>query len=163
MTPEPLEFHTKTLSPLSPVPVHPPEPENVPVLQNQIDPIFNMTSTHIVPQPPNPAVVESTDSIADPSARPDSPSADSSFSDAYKEEQAVPERNKAEKVDQGDQGTEVSDDYAMTFDSDGEEHADSQDISQANIEPETKSLPTTVSELPSSAFTHDSPTGVPQI
>ena len=119
-----------------------------------------MTSTHIEPQPSNPAVVESADSIVHPSARPDSPSADSSFSDAYKEEQAVPEGNKDEKVDQG---TEVSDDYAMTFDSDGEEHADSQDVSHANIEPETKHLPTTVSELPPSTFAHESPTGVPQI
>lgn len=40
-------FRGKTLTPESPVPVHIPEPANIPVLQNQIDPIFNLMSTHV--------------------------------------------------------------------------------------------------------------------
>lgn len=44
---EPQHFRGKTLTPESPVPVHVPEPHNIPVLQNQIDPIFNLVSTHM--------------------------------------------------------------------------------------------------------------------
>lgn len=40
-------FRGKTLTPESPVPLHIPEPANIPVLQNQIDPIFNLMSTHM--------------------------------------------------------------------------------------------------------------------
>lgn len=40
-------FCGKTLTPESPVPLHIPEPANIPVLQNQIDPIFNLMSTHV--------------------------------------------------------------------------------------------------------------------
>ncbi|KAL8743672.1 MAG: hypothetical protein Q9190_004000 [Brigantiaea leucoxantha] len=40
-------FRGKTLTPESPVPLHVPEPSHIPVLQNQIDPIFNLTSTHM--------------------------------------------------------------------------------------------------------------------
>ena len=45
--PEAQHFRGKTLTPESPVPVHIPEPQNIPVLQNQIDPIFNLVSTHM--------------------------------------------------------------------------------------------------------------------
>lgn len=41
------EFRGKTLTPVSPRPVHIAEPSNIPVLQNQIDPVFNSTSHHI--------------------------------------------------------------------------------------------------------------------
>lgn len=40
-------FRGKTLTPESPVPLHIPEPANIPVLQHQIDPIFNLMSTHV--------------------------------------------------------------------------------------------------------------------
>ncbi|MCJ1309998.1 hypothetical protein MMC25_003659 [Agyrium rufum] len=39
----------KTLTPESPRPMYIPEPANIPVLENQIDPIFNMMSTHTSP------------------------------------------------------------------------------------------------------------------
>ena len=39
-------YRGKTLTPESPRPVHLPEPSNIPVLQNQIDPVFNQMSTH---------------------------------------------------------------------------------------------------------------------
>jgi nuclear polyadenylated RNA-binding protein 3 len=164
MTPEAPEFHTNTLSPLSPLPVHPPEPSKIPVLRNQIDPVFNMTSTHLDSDPPNPAVVAPTDPnpvSAKPSA---SPSSDSNFSDAYKEQ---PEEMQADKKDtEVVQGSDGSDDYAMTFDSDAEEHADSQDVSQAISQPDSKILPVSVSQntLPffapiDSASTTESRTG----
>ncbi|KAL9031492.1 MAG: hypothetical protein Q9196_000471 [Gyalolechia fulgens] len=40
-------FRGKTLTPESPVPLHIPEPSHIPVLQNQIDPIWNLMSTHM--------------------------------------------------------------------------------------------------------------------
>lgn len=46
-------FRGKTLTPESPVPLHVPEPTKIPVLQNQIDPVFNLMSTHMeqIPMP----------------------------------------------------------------------------------------------------------------
>ncbi len=44
---EATHFRGKTLSPASPRPLHIPEPQNIPVLQNQIDPHFNLMSTHM--------------------------------------------------------------------------------------------------------------------
>jgi hypothetical protein len=48
MTPpdEALHFRGKTLTPESPRPLHIPEPANIPVLENQMDPVFNDTSTY---------------------------------------------------------------------------------------------------------------------
>jgi hypothetical protein len=43
---EAIHFRGKTLTPESPRPVHIPEPSNIPVLENQIDPVFNDTSTY---------------------------------------------------------------------------------------------------------------------
>ena len=40
-----------SLSPASPIPVHVPAPHKIPVLENQIDPVFNLMSTHMG-QPP---------------------------------------------------------------------------------------------------------------
>jgi hypothetical protein len=92
------------------------------------------------------------DDSHEPNSTADSPSADSSFSDAYKETDAK-EGNRDETANQG---TTVSDDYAMTFDSDGEAHSDSQDVSQANIEQETTSLPTFVpASQPPSSVSHE--------
>lgn len=53
MTPIPpdeaIHFRGKTLTPESPRPLHIPEPSNIPVLENQMDPIFNDTSTYEQP------------------------------------------------------------------------------------------------------------------
>lgn len=46
---EATHFGGNTLTPESPVPIHVPDSSNIPVLQNQIDPIFNLTSTHLQP------------------------------------------------------------------------------------------------------------------
>lgn len=40
-------YFGKSLTPESPIPLHIPEPSNIPILQNQIDPIFNQMSTHM--------------------------------------------------------------------------------------------------------------------
>jgi len=128
------EFFTKPLSPLSPLPVHPPEPEKIAILQKQTDPIFNMTSTHLAPDPPN--LAATADPIPEPAAS-DSPSSHSSFSDAYAEQ---PEDVNARKDDAADQGTEVSDDYAMTFESDAEDQADNDEDSSKAEQPDTRAL-----------------------
>ena len=39
----------RSCTPESPRPLHIPEPANIPVLENQIDPIFNLMSTHLSP------------------------------------------------------------------------------------------------------------------
>lgn len=50
MTPSPpdeaLHFRGKTLTPESPRPLHIPEPANIPVLENQMDPVFNDTASY---------------------------------------------------------------------------------------------------------------------
>ncbi|KAL2072156.1 hypothetical protein VTL71DRAFT_11499 [Oculimacula yallundae] len=99
-----------------------------------------MTSTHLDSTPPSPAVAASAEPTSESiSVKPDSPSDDSSFSDAYNDED---QEGKEDKMDVTvNQGSDVSDDYAMTFDSDGEERTDSRDIAQANIEPEPIPLP----------------------
>ncbi|KAL2826968.1 hypothetical protein BDW59DRAFT_144466 [Aspergillus cavernicola] len=43
---EALHFRGKTLTPESPRPLHIPEPANIPLLQNQMDPLFNEASTY---------------------------------------------------------------------------------------------------------------------
>lgn len=134
---EPPEFHSNIKSPVSPTPLHPPEPSNIPVLQNQIDPVFNMTSTHI--DSPQPAVTGPAGPSADPVASPvvvDSP-ADSSFSDAYKEEGDGKGKGQDTSADQDD----ASDDYAMTFDTDGEEQSDSQDLPRENVQHQLSDVP----------------------
>lgn len=45
--PEAQQFRGNPLSPESPIPRHIPEPQNIPVLENQIDPVFNLMSTHM--------------------------------------------------------------------------------------------------------------------
>ena len=45
--PEATHFNGKALSPTSPTPIHIPEPSSIPILQNQIDPVFNLMSTHM--------------------------------------------------------------------------------------------------------------------
>ena len=51
--PEAPHYNGNTLSPASPKPIHLPESQNIPVLQNQIDPIFNLVATHMeVPKIP---------------------------------------------------------------------------------------------------------------
>lgn len=47
---EALHFRGKTLTPESPRPLHIAEPANIPVLQNQMDPVFNDTSTYEKPE-----------------------------------------------------------------------------------------------------------------
>jgi nuclear polyadenylated RNA-binding protein 3 len=140
MPPEALRVLAAALSPVSPQPVHAPAPSNIPILRDQINPDFNMTSTDNPSEP-----IQSIDAASadpEPEQAADSPASDSStFSDAYREQ---PEDGQKVKEQSVDQAAEVSDDYAMTFDSDGEEVTDSQDVAQATIEQPVVSLPATI-------------------
>jgi nuclear polyadenylated RNA-binding protein 3 len=160
MTSEAPEFHTKTSTPVSPVPLHPAGPSKYPVLENQTDPIFNMTSAHLevseklaspeysVKQMPESAVTADIGSDVD--AEGDIVD-DSSFSDAYGEQEENTE-NTAVKAPEQNTTADDDDDYAMTFESDGELDSNRQDISNETSEPETQSAPAPVSsENPSSA------------
>jgi nuclear polyadenylated RNA-binding protein 3 len=144
MTPEAPEFRTKSATPLSPVPFHPPEPYNIPVLRNQIDPIFNMTSTHIEAEgsTTSPALTSSVDQAADDSMTGDN-ELDASFSDPYDDEDKAAEdsasKNPMESAD-------VDDDYAKTFDSD-EESSSRQDISSENVDQKMQPPSAQVSNL----------------
>lgn len=42
----------KVLTPVSPKPLHYPVPSNIPVLENQIDPVFNLTTSHMAEAAP---------------------------------------------------------------------------------------------------------------
>lgn len=142
MTPEPPEFTAETLSPISPLPVHPPEPSNIPVLRNQIDQAFNMTSTHVEPQTTDDVMIP--DTISESIVQVDSPS-DSSFSDAYKAEEAPSGTTELRSGDENaNADTDGGDDYAMTFDSDGEGQGDIQDVSESNIDANTEASPVAV-------------------
>jgi len=137
---EPLPEHIRAVSPLSPIPLYPSEPLNIIVLRNQTDPILNMTSTY---QKPPPSLATTTTDA--PAAIVESPPSDSSFSDAYEEQEEAVGGSKVESQD-----ADVSDDYAMTFDSDGEDHTDSHDQSHPVVEQDTTNLSVAVptTELP---------------
>lgn len=152
------EFNTKNLSLLSPLPIHPSEPSQIPVLRNQDDQIFNMTSTHT--EPPRAASPSDFSSnlldAVSAGIEDGSPSAESSFSDAYKEQTDVTaEQTKTETVEEAGED-EGSDDYDMTFDSDGEEGSDSRIISQANVQQDTNALPASVPTTQPSPLAHES-------
>lgn len=149
MTADAPEFRSKPLTPVSPTPVHPPEPEKIPVLQNQIDPIFNMTSTHMDPSegPVQPDVTAPANP-AEPTASPeqdDSIPDESSFSDAYAEEQTEEVQPNKAAVRSEDAEGEDDDDYAMTFDSSEEEHSDNHEEKPTTVEQSTLSEPVSLS------------------
>jgi nuclear polyadenylated RNA-binding protein 3 len=133
MTSDAPEFYTKPTTPLSPLPFHPPEPSNIPVLRNQIDPIFNMTSTHL-----NTSDVDMTQAADDASNRSISNDSsedndDSGFSDTFDKDDR--RADDAAKDTTAQQDAEVDDDFAKTFDSDGEGSSSKQDeIATTHVE-----------------------------
>lgn len=155
MTPEAPEFHTKSGTPISPVPFHPPEPANIPVLRNQIDPVFNMTSTHLEAAESTTSLALATppDQAADEGMAGDN-DLDTSFSDPYDEEDKMPDDSQSKHTMEG---AEVDDDYARTFDSDGEESSSRQDVSSENIDQKLQSLPAPVSALADDSSTLTNP------
>ena len=48
-SPDEARFYARSATPESPRPIHIPEPANIPVLENQIDPVFNLMTTHLPP------------------------------------------------------------------------------------------------------------------
>ncbi len=160
MTDEPPEFHTKSSTPLSPLPLHPPEPSKIPVLRNQIDPVFNMTSTHIDPTDTSttlsPASAPtSADALANASAvtanedidANDSGSLSDPFDDTEKQEEDSVAKLEKPPIAAAD-ADDDDDDYAMTFETDAEEETSKQDISNAEVQEEklSTSSPPSASE-----------------
>jgi nuclear polyadenylated RNA-binding protein 3 len=132
MTPDAPGFHTKSATPPSPVPFHSPEPSNIPVLRNQIDPVFNMTSTHIevAGSTTSSTLISPLDQAADDGMTGDN-ELDASFSDPYDDEDKMADDSASKNTMEG---AEVDDDYAKTFDSDGEESSSRQDVSSEIID-----------------------------
>lgn len=116
--PEP-EFRGKTLTPVSPCPVHISDPASIPVLEKQIDQVFNDTSTHLPPTQnlqtmPNMAATSTNANICEVSAE-DS----SSLSSAYDDEDEMKTEVEGNEVQANGDGP-VNDDYAMSLDFDDE-------------------------------------------
>ena len=127
MTSEVPEFHTQPSTPISPIPYHPPVPSKLPVLEKQIDPIFNMTSTH-TGGGAGKAVALASNSDHKDSDDSGSSSDANSFSDPF-EESDIPQSQAAPVTTiQPD----ADDDYAMTFDSDGEGEGTTSDTKSDN-------------------------------
>ncbi|KAF2144552.1 uncharacterized protein K452DRAFT_295986 [Aplosporella prunicola CBS 121167] len=108
---DPEEFRGQTLTPVSPKPIHYPVPANIPVLEKQMDPVFNDTATHYPPE----------------DAHQDQKSNDSSSDSLYAEQS-----NAADQQGQNGAAAQVSgadDDYAQTLSFEDGEGADNQDTS----------------------------------
>ena len=119
MTPDVPEFHTQPSTPVSPIPYHPPAPSQLPVLERQIDPIFNMTSTHAVAGADK--ALDQNPTSCHPDNETGSISDSNTFSDPF-EDQDEPQAQSA-RITSLQTTTDADDDYAMTFDSEGEADA----------------------------------------
>ena len=102
-------FRGKTLTPVSPVPLHVPEPSHIPVLQNQIDPIFNLMSTHMDP----PSILHSNMKSADHPTHQISRQAAQANAVATSSNGEVTNQGQALNGHQPDQGDK---DYVLAFD-----------------------------------------------
>jgi len=141
------EFNTKTLSPLSPQPLHPTsEPSKISVLRNQPDAFFdNMTSDF--DSPPVAALADPTppSAIAKDDDYDDDSSSASSFSSAYK---VQPQQADIVAPEEKETNEETDDDYDMAVDTDEEERSISHVISQSTVEQESNILSTSSSKVP---------------
>ena len=114
------EFRGKTLTPVSPRPVHISDPSAIPVLEKQMDQAFNDTATHLAPnQPPpaQPAVLTYPEQ-----ALPLPDEASSSSSTFAENGTTVKNGGSSEPNGHGDE--EINDDYAMSLDFDEDEETE---------------------------------------
>jgi nuclear polyadenylated RNA-binding protein 3 len=128
MTDDGPEFHTRAVTPLSPLPLHPPIPpesSNLPILRNQTDPVFNMTSTHLAPhesefvEAPVDTAIGQDDVVED-----DKDDSSDPFAEDDNDTSASGMATTIAVTDQS------ADDYAMTFDSDGAGEGDGNSSTQ---------------------------------
>lgn len=130
--PDPQYFRGKTLTPESPRPLHVPEPSHIPVLRNQIDPIFNLMSTHM-DQPSTTGYFAKTGnglSQQDPTQAMQANAAATSLNDGVSDQGNGP---KGHEPDQGDK------DYLEAFENEGlvEGLAEELDIHTSSNHPST--------------------------
>ncbi|KAL8721339.1 MAG: hypothetical protein Q9225_001951 [Loekoesia sp. 1 TL-2023] len=102
-------FRGKTLTPVSPVPLHVPEPSHIPVLQNQIDPVFNLMSTHM----DQPSTLGSGTISANDASQQDSMQAMQANEVAASLNGELSDRGHAQNGHEPDQGDK---DYVLAFD-----------------------------------------------
>lgn len=150
------EFRTNISTPVSPTPIHIPE---IPVLRNQIDPVFNMTSTHIATSDTLDGLQASTElqlaaaaNNSEPSKMSNplavggrSPSSiidDDDMADAYGEEDKVDEAQSGGQAATAVAEEDGSDDYAKMFESDdleGEAGTTSNTIANPDLDQQLRS------------------------
>jgi hypothetical protein len=92
-------FRGNTLTPESPRPVHVPEPTNIPVLENQIDPIFNLMSTHLNAAPASTLVSARESAAAAQPLQAEAPLETARVADAYTTPLEAAEENIQEQVE----------------------------------------------------------------
>ncbi|KAL8642933.1 MAG: hypothetical protein Q9228_000422 [Teloschistes exilis] len=120
-------FRGKTLTPESPIPLHLTEPSHIPVLQNQIDPVFNLMSTHIdhpVMNGPNGGTVDRSSQQA-PSQTVDNNTAAAGL------HQVAPDRERLPKGQEPDEGDK---EYVLAFENEdlAEDLVEGQDTDTRN-------------------------------
>ncbi|KZF21919.1 hypothetical protein L228DRAFT_162961 [Xylona heveae TC161] len=124
--PEAPAFRGKTLSPVSPRPVHLPEPSNIPILEYQMDPDFNTTASHLVASQTNPAAaitVQNQPIGASNASQSVAAHAEPPVQAQAELEQGVDQKGPSPEGSGVEDGT---DDYAMSLDNDDEDGSDNQ-------------------------------------
>ncbi|KAI9707125.1 MAG: hypothetical protein M1836_000085 [Candelina mexicana] len=117
------EYHSRNLSPVSPRPVHLPEPSNIPVLQNQMDPLLNDTATYMGQQT-LPGLATATSSTNYSTV----PASDQISSPPYAVNgNGVGNGQTTQTGNEADGGG--NDDYAMSLDFDDEDESEEQHVS----------------------------------
>ena len=112
------EYRGKTLTPVSPRPVHVSEPSNIPVLEKQIDPAFNETSAHLEPDKLSPPMASSSENNWDLGATLLEGPSSALFTDGadggmYLGHDFEPEVNQTD--------TDANEDYAMSLELDNDD------------------------------------------
>ncbi|KAI9723715.1 MAG: hypothetical protein M1812_001015 [Candelaria pacifica] len=120
------EYHSRNLSPVSPRPVHLPEPSKIPVLQNQMDPLLNDTATYIGHQTvPGLATTANYSTV---------PASDQASSSPYADnDNDLANGQITETGNEADGGG--NDDYAMSLDFDDEDESEEQHVSTTTQDP----------------------------
>ncbi|KAL8844323.1 MAG: hypothetical protein Q9176_001233 [Flavoplaca citrina] len=140
-------FRGKTLTPESPVPLHIPEPSHIPVLQNQIDPIFNIISTHMSQALPSNASMDTENlPFQDGLSQATQPNTDvARLINGVNEQAGASNRH---EPDQGDR------DYVQAFDDEDSAEEDDEEEEETHTSPNHSS--TSTAQPSSSISAHES-------
>ncbi|KAH0543976.1 hypothetical protein FGG08_001743 [Glutinoglossum americanum] len=139
------EFRGKTLTPISPRPVHISQPSNIPVLQNQMDPVLNDTSTYLGQN--------GSSNVVNVPLGSDHARSSSESSSTFMEHDGGIESG-FPKEDNTQEGGDGNDDYAMSLEFDDDEGMDNQDSTATTMNESPPTTATFSSSLPLSHQTN---------